>query len=603
MSAYAAIVGLAGQNIAAGRPLDALKLLDAALAEQPAERTLLALKAQAHHSAGQPIQAATSLAAMIATSPADAECLTGLGLILDGAGRTKSAEKAFIAARHIRPDFTRPILAQAHIRICAGDFVRGFELIKQAGLGAPTPERIDMEQRLRHALARAYPTSARALWRLINAGPYSSTPLGRHVLIDLNLQIGAFQAADDNISRLERMRSDWPGLGYRRCIARFGLGDWTGAAACYQGDRVLMAAAKARSGQAEPEDRALLAPALAITDKPLAEHNIFKQWAVLDHPAYLIFSNKAELQRAIINLTLSGGGDAFAAYPESYLLPDEARDLQSALPGIWIAKPIRSGLTTALACYAGGGPALSALMPPDVLVQRLVDQPFLVHGRKAVLGLILVLSAPDLSHALIFDDGFAEFAPAPAGGQRSAPFDHGAGAHKIETDLDRIITTPERWRDHPGHDAQADDGEPWAAIWSLRCYISELSRQRGIRGAGLAWNNLVKLARDCARLVDHCGILQAQTETPAPWSFPPKILRIDCLLDEELKAHFLGIGPINVAPHDNPAMGDVSARLTKALRELAPAPSDFIPSALTQLFPPSLPFRPETSVDQPEPVV
>jgi tetratricopeptide (TPR) repeat protein len=603
MSSYAAIVGLAGQNIAEGRPLDALKLLDAALDEQPAERTLLALKAQAHHSAGQPIQAAASLAAMIATTPSDAECLTGLGLILDGANRTKSAEQAFIAAQRIRPDFTRPILAQAHIRICAGDFARGFELIKQAGIGAPTPERVDMEQRLRHALVRAYPLSARALWRLINAGPYGHTPLGRHVLIDLNLQIGAFQAAEDNISRLERMRSDWPGLDSRRCIARFGLGDWEGAAACVQGDPILVAAAKARWGQAEPQDRDLIEKSLAITDNSLADIDIFKHWADLDHPAYRIFSNKAELQRAIIDLTLSGGGDAFVAYPESYLLPEEARDLQAAQPGIWMAKPIRTGLTTALACYAGGGPALSALMPPDVLVQRLVDQPFLVHGRKAALGLVLVLSAPDLTHALIFDDGFAEFAPAPAGSQRMSPLDHSASAHKIETDLDRIITTPERWRDHPGHDAMADDGEPWAAIWSLRCYISELSRQRGIRGAGIAWNNLVKLARDCARLVDHCGILQAQTETLAPWSFPPKILRIDCLLDEELKAHFLGIGPIQVTPEGNPAIAGVTARLTKALSELQHTPADVIPSALTQLFPPSPLLRRETAIDRPEPVV
>ena len=577
--------------------------MDAALSEQPAERTLLALKAQAHHSAGQPIQAAVSLAAMIATTPADAECLTGLGLILDGANRTRSAEQAFITAQRIRPDFTRPILAQAHIRICAGDFVRGFELIKQAGMGAPTPERIDMEQRLRHALARAYPASARALWRLINAGPYASTPLGRHVLIDLNLQIGAFQAALDNISRLERMRGDWPGLDKSRCIARFGLGDWAGAAACLHGDPILVAAAKARCGLAEPQDRALVEQSLAIAAKPLADINIFKRWADFDHPAYRIFANKAELQRTIIDLTLSGGGDAFVAYPESYLMPEESRDLQAALPGIWMAKPIRTGLTAALACYAGGGPALTALMPPDVLVQRLVDQPFLVHGRKAVLGLILVFSAPDLSNALIFDDGLAEFAPAPAGHQRLGPFDHSAGAHRIETELDRIITTPGRWQDHPGHDTKADDGEPWAAIWSLRCYISELSRQRGIRGAGIAWNNLVKLARDCARLVDHCGILQAQAETLAPWSFPPKILRIDCLLDEELKAHFLGIGPVNLRPDDNPAITGITTRLTKALSDLAQSPADVIPTALTQLFPPSPQFMRGPAVDRPEPVV
>jgi hypothetical protein len=603
MSSYAAIIGLAGQTIAEGRPLDALKLLDAALAEQPTERGLLALKAQAHHAAGQPVAAAASLAAMIVSMPADAECLTGLGLILDGASRTKAAERAFIAARRIRPDFTRPILAQAHIRIAAGDFARGFELIKPAGIGAPAPERADMEQRLRHTLARAYSTSAHVLWRLINAGPYSNTPLGRHVLIDLNLQIGAFQAAEDNISRLERMRSDWPGLEFRRCQARFGAGDWTAAAASTQGDPILVAAAKARCGLAGPEDRTRLEPVLTLANEPLADQNTLKQWAVLDHPAYRVFSNKAELQRAIIDLTLSGGGDAFAAYPESYLLPEEARDLQSALPGIWIAKPIRMGLTTSLACYAGGGPGLSALMPPDVLVQRLVDQPCLVNGRKAVLGLILVMAAPDLSHALIFDDGFAEFAPAPAGGHRLTPPDHHAGAHRIETDLDRIITTPERWRDHPGHDTKADDGEPWAAIWSLRCYISELSRQRGIRGAGIAWNNLVKLARDCARLVDHCGILQAQAETLAPWSFPPKILRIDCLLDEDLKAHFLGIGPLHMTLPDNPAIGDVTARLTKALGELIQAPADVLPSALTQLFPPAPPFRRETVVDRPEPVV
>ena len=603
MSSYAAIIGLAGQTIAEGRPLDALKLLDAALAEQPTERGLLALKAQAHHAAGQPILAAASLASMIAVTPADAECLTGLGLILDGANRTRSAEQAFIAAQRIRPDFTRPILAQACIRIAAGDFVRGFELIKQAGIGAPTPERADMEQRLRHALARAYPNSAQVLWRLINAGPYHNTPLGRHVLIDLNLQIGAFQAADDNISRLERMRSDWPGLDSRRCQARFGLGDWEAAAACPQGDPILVAAAKARFGLAEPDDRARLDPVLSLAHEPVADQNRLKQWAELDHPAYRVFSNKAELQRAIIDLTLSGGGDAFVAYPESYLLPDEARDLQAALPGIWIAKPVKSGLTSNLACYAGGGPSLSALMPPDVLVQRLVDQPCLINGRKAVLGLILVIAAPDLSHALIFDDGFAEFAPAPAGSHRLTLPDQHAGAHRIETDLDRIITTPDRWRDHPGHDTKADDGEPWAAIWSLRGYISELSRQRGIRGAGIAWNNLVKLARDCARLVDHCGILQAQAETLAPWSFPPKILRIDCLLDEELKAHFLGIGPLLMTPPDNPAIIKVTARLTKALGELIEAPSNTIPSALTQLFPPAPPFRHAMTVDRPEPVV
>jgi hypothetical protein len=138
---------------------------------------------------------------------------------------------------------------------------------------------------------------------------------------------------------------------------------------------------------------------------------------------------------------------------------------------------------------------------------------------------------------------------------------------------------------HPGLDLTAPDGEGWASIWSLRAYLDEIGRHKGVRVAGLAWGNLVRLARDCVRLCDHADILSTPRAATAPWSYPIKALRIDCLLDEDFKVHFLEMGSPVPATATGAAGEAVIRRLVKALARLNAEPDGPMPPEFSALSP------------------
>ncbi len=625
MSSTAAILGLAGQNLAQGRARDALRLLDQALIDLGGERGLHALRAQALYALGDQRAAAGAMAALVSLSPADAESLLAMGLFLDAVRADQSAEMAYRHARAARPGFSRPALAQALMRLRAGDLKVAFDLIKASGIGTSTPERVRLEARVCDALREAMVERRFAIEALSMWPNGSNSPLVLQASVDCAVPRMNFEAAAQALKRLSQLRSDWPLLASQQAMVDFRTGDWTavirtlgmsmppnelvpqqallralalarigdGANARrqleqmvestgldetdYRAARLFLALAALGDDDAEPATR-IDAEVGANGTGGRAFVAAMSTIGALRYPGFNRLYQKIDLHHAITGYAAAKGHGAFPYYPETYVLPDDANELARALPGRWIVKPAEPG---------GSGVLVLAESPSDFLssgpslVQRLVERPLLVNGRLACVSLFLVLPSPDIGRALIFDDGIVHFAPEP-----SLP--HADDINALQPT--RIITSAHRHKDYPGLDPFAGDGEPWAGIWSLRAYLSEVGRFKGVRVAGTAWSGFVHLARDVARLSDYLEILDAQRAAPAPWSYPPTVLRLECIMDEDFKAHFIGIA--DTSPVDFPAAGtrtrvddDITLRMTRALVRLVCVPAQQAALGFTALNP------------------
>jgi len=561
MSALAALLGLAGQNLASGRAVDAMRLLDQAMADHSADRSLLALRAQAFFALGDRVGAAAAMASIVAQGPAEAETLLALGLFLDAAKATRSAGNAFIHAGLARPGFGRPALAQALIRLRAGDPVPAMQLIRTAGIGTAAADRRNLEIRLMDALRDMRPADLEALEDIAEHPDFDAIPLAIQIRVDAALRCGAQEEAGARLDRLARLRPDWPGLTRQRALAAFSLCDWTGTVGHLPADemmpthlRLIRATALARSGKSDEASAALetlasaeeattadrLAARVLIARKGLADGrsptgvadtgdtgDAVSALRPFDHRSFDRLLNKAELHRAIKDLTDAQGQAAFADYPETYLLPQEATAAGDAADGNWIVKSPDGREDPILI----NGTADWDVDHPTV-IQRLIQDPLLINGRKATVLLFLILPDPDPNHALLFEDGLVQFAP--------DPLEETAGGHVLRPA--QIITSPRLSIGSAGYDPTLPDHNPAAVIWSLKSYIGEISRLRGVRAGGLAWNNLARIARAVGRLVDHAGMMAAWRATPAPWSFPPKVIRIDAVLDSDFRAHLLDLG-------------------------------------------------------------
>ena len=192
----------------------------------------------------------------------------------------------------------------------------------------------------------------------------------------------------------------------------------------------------------------------------------------------------------------------------------------AAEPGaLFIAKP-RRGTGGQNMAISRDAHALS--QTPDVVVQRYVDRPYLVDGRKGHVRLHGLVTSLDPFRAYLHAEGIVRFAPQPYDSSDSALAD--VHAH---------ITNTALHKDHPNLVvSQKAEEENVGAIWSLSAYLDRL-KANGVDVAALR-EELKTLARGFLRMVHAEGVFGLQAKFPRR-AFSAKLFGLDVLIDADAK--------------------------------------------------------------------
>ncbi|MDE3175060.1 MAG: hypothetical protein KGM15_03000 [Pseudomonadota bacterium] len=240
----------------------------------------------------------------------------------------------------------------------------------------------------------------------------------------------------------------------------------------------------------------------------------------IDHPGWTQFASKSELALALRRTLDKPWAPRF---PATFLMPEDREALlahASAEPGaLFIAKP-RRGTGGQNMAISRDARALSERA--DVVVQRYIERPYLVDGRKGHVRLHGLVASLDPFRAYLHAEGVVRFAPEPYDCSDSALAD--VHAHITNTAL------------HQGHPklvvSQQAEEENVGAIWSLTAYLDRLKAD-GVDVAALR-EELKALARGFLRMVHAEGVFGAQAKFPRR-AFPAKLFGLDVLIDADAK--------------------------------------------------------------------
>jgi hypothetical protein len=240
----------------------------------------------------------------------------------------------------------------------------------------------------------------------------------------------------------------------------------------------------------------------------------------IDHPGWTQFASKAELALALRRTTDKPWSPR---HPATFLMPEDREALAAYAeknPGaLYIAKP-RRGTGGQNMSISRDARALGE--KPDVVVQRYVENPYLVDGRKGHVRLHGVVTSLDPFRAYLNAEGIVRFAPEPYDVSEAGLAD--VHAH---------ITNTALHKDHPKLVvSQKAEEENVGAVWSLSAYLDRLKAE-GVDTAVLR-EDLKALARGFLRMVHAEGVFSAQARHPRH-AFPAKLFGLDVLIDADGK--------------------------------------------------------------------
>lgn len=234
----------------------------------------------------------------------------------------------------------------------------------------------------------------------------------------------------------------------------------------------------------------------------------FQEWSAL--------ANKANLAR----LLHRHGSDV--RFPATYVMPEERSRLRREArdKAVWIVKPTGTQGGQGITLTDALQPALQAR---QAVVQRYVEPPYLVQGRKAHIRLyVLVTSAVPLRF-YVHSNGIVRFAP--------RPYARTKGWLGM---TDMHVTNTALHRDNPllvlSQDASADsDGH----VWSLKGYLAHVP-------AG-TFEATARLAGRFVQALRWAGVFARQAAAGPPGTFAPKLFGCDILLDEQARPWLIEI--------------------------------------------------------------
>ncbi len=234
------------------------------------------------------------------------------------------------------------------------------------------------------------------------------------------------------------------------------------------------------------------------------------------------WSAYADKSRLAAALTARQKTDPAGRFPESFVLPKDRAALETfasgkAAPPLYIVKPVR----------ASGGQGISVTTDlsgvidrDDVVIQRYIDRPYLIEGRKGHCRIYGLVTSANPLRAYVYSEGIVRIAPELYKPTPDAP--GGVSMH---------ITNTALHLDHPDLVISQDPTqEDTGAVRSLSALLRRLSAD-GLDGEA-AFEEIRALVGWFVRMLAANGLFAGQAQSP-PRSFPPKLFGLDVLIDDE----------------------------------------------------------------------
>ena len=212
-----------------------------------------------------------------------------------------------------------------------------------------------------------------------------------------------------------------------------------------------------------------------------------------------------------------------ARVPDTFNLPAERdallRYAAAAPPGaLYIVKPAKGS----------GGQGISVTDDPvaaaaqaDVVVQRYVDRPYLIDGRKGHLRIYALVTAARPLRAYIYTEGIVRIAPEP----------YDPTPERL-AEVSMHVTNTALHLDHPGLKISQDDTrEDEGAIWSLSAVLRRMESEGFDPKA--VFGEVRALVAWFLRQVEREGLFARQAAMGSARAFGPKLLGFDVLLDAD----------------------------------------------------------------------
>ncbi len=233
------------------------------------------------------------------------------------------------------------------------------------------------------------------------------------------------------------------------------------------------------------------------------------------------WSSYADKSKLAAALTARQAIDPAGRFPESFVLPADRAALEALAarpdaPALYIVKPIRGSGGQGISVTAD---VASVLQRSDVVVQRYIDRPYLIDGRKGHCRIYGLVTSIDPLRVYIYGEGIVRIAPEPYDLTAAG----GASMHVTNTALHI---------GHPGleicQDATQDD------VGSIRSLSAMLRRMTadGLDGEA-TFAEIKALMEWFVRLLAAEGLFARQAQRGPARSFPPKLFGLDVLIDHE----------------------------------------------------------------------
>ena len=229
------------------------------------------------------------------------------------------------------------------------------------------------------------------------------------------------------------------------------------------------------------------------------------------------FADKSRLAAA---LTARQASDPTGRFPESFVLPKDRKALEAfaagpAAPALYIVKPVRSSGGQGISVTADLKPVLDR---DDVVIQRYLDRPYLIEGRKGHCRIYCLITSTEPLRAYVYSEGILRIAPELY--DPSPDRNAGASMH---------ITNTALHLDHPGlvisQDASQEDT---GAIRSLSALLGRMTAD-GLDGQA-AFGEIKALVEWFVRLLAADGLFARQAASAPPRAFAPKLFGLDVLI-------------------------------------------------------------------------
>jgi tetratricopeptide (TPR) repeat protein len=248
-----------------------------------------------------------------------------------------------------------------------------------------------------------------------------------------------------------------------------------------------------------------------------------------DHFEWSRIADKGQLAALLARHSGPNQGDRF--FPESFIMPEQRVEFvgfaaRQPAGTVFIIKP-RNGQ---------GGQSISLTDRIDVasnamnaVVQRYVDQPYLVNGKKAHMRIYGLVTGSDPFRLYVYRDGIVRFTP-ELYERRTGWLDQSA-MHVTNTALHR---------DHPKLVISNDpDAENAGDIWSLKAYLARLAADG--HDADVIFANIARIAGRFVLMLRTDGMFDRQSRKGPARSFVPKLFGMDVLLDKDARPWLIEI--------------------------------------------------------------